>query len=93
MVVDHRNGSDRFLVFLPLLPDQAVTEQIPNRFRPRRVLLAGNQDIKVVEQVMIERDAESNQFLHAPPRWYYDCDNRATPEIVVARSRESRQHW
>src|SRR5215472_10178460 len=64
MVIDERNGANRLLVLDPFLADEIVSNQIPQGFRAVRVLPACDEAVKVGQQMVIQRHAEPNEFLH-----------------------------
>src|SRR5215469_824946 len=64
MVIDERNGADRFLVLDPFLADEIVPNQIPQGFRAVRVLPACDEAVKLDQQVVVQGHAEPNEFLH-----------------------------
>jgi hypothetical protein len=65
MVVVHEgDGRDRIFVLVPFLPDKIVADEVTQRFGPIRVFAAPDVPIEIVEQVMIERDAETDQLFH-----------------------------
>ena len=81
MIVDERDRSDRLLIRIPLLPHQIVPDQIPQCFRPVRVLLPRNMPVEIVEKVMVERNAESNEFFHILE--CYHCKNSSTKVALI----------
>jgi hypothetical protein len=51
MVVDKRDRPNRFLVVVPLLPDQVVTNQIPQGLRAVRILALLDVQIEIIKQM------------------------------------------
>ena len=64
MVIDKRNRADRFFVVTPLLSNQVVPDQISQCFRSIRILALLDVLIKIIEEMMVQRHAESNKLLH-----------------------------
>ena len=64
MVVHKRDCPDRLFIVVPLLPDQIVSDQIPQCLRTVRVLALLDMQIEIIEQMMVQRHAESNKLLH-----------------------------
>lgn len=59
----------------PFLTHQLIANQIAKRFRPRRIFAATDDVVELSEEVVIQRDAESNELLHSV---CYDYQIRAT---------------
>lgn len=64
MVIDKGDRPDRFFILIPFLPDQVAADEIAKRFRPVRVFFSSDMAIEIIEEMMIERHAEANEFLH-----------------------------
>jgi len=54
MVVHKGDRPDHFLILIPLLPDQIVTDEIPERLRTRRIFPSAYDLIEFIEQAAIE---------------------------------------
>src|SRR5215470_1520690 len=75
VVVHERNRCNRFPVGIltPFLRDKFIANQIAKRFRARSVFAAPNDLIEVVEKVMVQGYAETNNLLHRVLRFYNSC--------------------
>lgn len=49
----------------PFLTHQLIANQIAKRFRPRGIFAATDDVVELSEEVVIQRDAESNELLHS----------------------------
>ena len=78
MIVDERNGCDRLPILIPLLPDQMVPNQVADGFGAVGILAPIDQTIEIDEEMLIERDAESDKLLH-------QLNFSGTKFIIVAR--------
>src|SRR4029077_15654407 len=66
MAVVHKGyGPDRLFVVIPLLSDQVVTDQVPQRLRAVGILAPLDVQIEIIKQMMVQRHAESNELLHS----------------------------
>ena len=54
MIIDERDRPDGVLILIPLLADQIVTDEIPERLRACRVFSTSNDVVEVLEQAMIQ---------------------------------------
>jgi hypothetical protein len=64
MIVHERDRPDRLLILIPFLPDQIISDKIPERFRSVRVLLPRNMTVEIIQEMMVERNAEADYFFH-----------------------------
>ena len=66
MVVDECDRGNHFTVRLaaPLLIHQLIANKIAKRLRPRGIFPPPDNVIKLIEQMMIQRDAKSDELLH-----------------------------
>jgi hypothetical protein len=62
MVIDERDRADRLLVGVPLLVDEIVPDEVAQRLGAVRVLLPRDQLVEVVEEMVVERDAEADEL-------------------------------
>ena len=62
MIVHERDRPNRLLVLIPFLPDQIIADEIAKRFRSIRVFLPCNMAVEIIQQMMIERDTEADEF-------------------------------
>ena len=67
MVIDKRDGGDRLLVLIPLLPDQAISNQVADGLGAIGIFSPLDQAIEIHKEMLVERDAESDKLLHAAP--------------------------
>ena len=54
MVVDKRDGGDRLLVLIPLLPDQAISNQIADGLGATGIFSPLDQAIEIHKEVLVE---------------------------------------
>lgn len=78
MVVDKRDRRHGFMIVVttPFLAHQLVADEITERFGTRRVFSASDDPVEIVQQVMVQRDAEPDQLLHptlSMLRFYNSC--------------------
>ncbi|MCC2640856.1 MAG: hypothetical protein K0S45_1269, partial [Nitrospira sp.] len=64
MIVDEGNRRDRFLVPVPLLPDEIVSNQVSNGLRSIGIFTPLDQPIEIDEKVLIKGHTESDEVLH-----------------------------
>lgn len=64
MIIDKRDGPDRLFILRPFLSDQLVPDQIPERLRAVGVFSSFDMAVEIIKQMMVERDAEPDEFLH-----------------------------
>jgi hypothetical protein len=66
MIVDERDRRHRFPVCIaaPFLAHQLIADEIAERFGPRRVFPLSDDFVELIEEVLIEGDAEADKFLH-----------------------------
>src|SRR5262245_1814365 len=64
MVIDKRDRPDRLFIVIPLLPDQIVPDQVPQCLRAIRILMLLDVQIKIFEQMVVQRHTKSNKLLH-----------------------------
>lgn len=78
MIVDVGDRRERLAIRItaPFLTDQLITYKIAKRLGPRRILSPLDDLVKVVEQVMIERNTKPDKLLH---------NNSGTNDIFVPR--------
>lgn len=65
VIVHEGDGSNCFLIFIPLLTDQIVSDEIPQGLRPVRIFLPRDVAIEIIKKVVIKGDAEADEFLHS----------------------------
>lgn len=67
VVIDEGNGRHRFFILIPFLAHKTISNQVSNRLGAIGVLSTLNQVIEIDEQMLIERDAESDELLQSDP--------------------------
>ena len=77
VVVDERDRSDGITLRIttPFLTHQLVPNEVAQRFGPRRIFPPPDDVIEVIKQMVIQRDAETNELFHTR---CYDYIIRAT---------------
>jgi hypothetical protein len=53
MVIHKRDRPDRLFIVVPLLPDQIVSDQIPQRLRSVRILAFLDVQIEIIKQMVV----------------------------------------
>ena len=65
VIVHKGDGPNCFLIFIPLLTDQIVSDEIPQGLRPVRILLPRDVAIEIIKEMVIKGDAEADEFFHS----------------------------
>jgi hypothetical protein len=69
VIIDERDGADRRFVLIPFLSDQIVSDQIAKGLRSVRISSPLDVAVELLEQSVVQRHPESDEFGHAVPPW------------------------
>jgi hypothetical protein len=65
VIVDECNRPNRLLVFIPLLADQIVADQIPQGLRSIRIFFPCDVAIEIAKEMVVKGDAEADDLFHS----------------------------